>query len=235
MERGSAQHGPRVDEELAAETEPMLHSSSLARRDREDLEPEVPAADEPGADPDVKVTEPEPEGPPHEEVLARSELARWLLPSAFPARASTLATVARRQGAPDDVVAPLEALESTRIFETVGELWIALGGAHEERSTPVVEPAPEPTEPKAERAPVPETTPEPERPSYEPTGEPVAAAATAPTGALPLRPEPESPIATVVSLITLPPRIAFAAIGVLGRAVGRTIVAVTHSDDPPSS
>jgi hypothetical protein len=225
----------------------MLHGGVLSAREREDLEPEVPAGDEEGANPDLVGPDADPEVPAHDEVLARSELARWLLPSSFPARAATLAAVARKQGAPDDVVEPLEALTGTRIFETVGELWTALGGTHEERTAP--EPAGDrvaDVEPTATRAPdvlqpvveaVLDATAESDRApssSFEPTDEPVVVAAIAPTGALPLPSEPESAMATVVRLVTLPPRIAIATARGFGHLLHRGIAAVTGSDHPSS-
>jgi hypothetical protein len=239
MERGSSHHAPRVDDELAAESEPMLHGGALSGRDREDREPEVPAADEDGANPDFGGLDAEPEVPAHSEVLARSELATWLLPSAFPARAATLATVARKQGAPDDLATSLDALTDLRIYETVGELWTALGGTHEQRTPP--EPhadADVAAEPDAEE----EAAAEPEldttrttsgrgpRAGDVPTVEPVGVAALAPTGAIPLPPEPESTAAAAVRLITLPPRIALAGARVFGHVVGRGIAVVTGSD-----
>ena len=90
MERGSSHHAPRVDDELAAESAPMLHGATLSGRDHEDLEPEVPAADEEGANPGPTGSDAEADVPAHDEVLARSELARWLLPSSFPARIRAL-------------------------------------------------------------------------------------------------------------------------------------------------
>jgi hypothetical protein len=241
MERGSSHHAPRIDDELAAESAPMLHGATLSGRDREDLEPEVPAADEEGANPDFSGSDAEPDVPSHDEVLARSELARWLLPSSFPARAATLAAVAAKQGAPDDVVSSLEGVTEKRIFETVGELWAALGGTHEQRA-----PAEPDVEPTATRAPdvrqpvveaVLDATDDNERaPSnpFEATGEPVVVAAIAPTGASPLPEPPTSVTETVVRLVALPPRIAIAAARGIGHAVGRGIAAVTGSDHPSS-
>lgn len=212
MERGSAHHAPRVDDELAQESASLLHGSAVAGRDREDLEPEAPTAEEeiPAAEPGG--SEPGTDIPAHAEVLARSELARWLLPSAFPARAATLATVARKQGAPDDVLERLVALPETRIFETVGELWEALGGRHEQRPAPEPEPHVEPTP----RAPL--TPPSPP-----------------PIGSVPDPDEHQSPAETVVRLVTLPPRIALATIRVLGRAVGHAVSAISGSDPDRSS
>jgi hypothetical protein len=252
MERGSSHHAPRIDDELAAESAPMLHGATLSARDREDLEPEVPAADEEGASPEVLVSDAEPDVPAHDEVLARSELARWLLPSSFPARAATLAAVAAKQGAPGDVVSSLEGIADTRIFETVGELWTALGGTTEQRTPaePEVEPTatrePDALQPVVEAVldatddfePAPSNT-------VDPTDAPVVVAAIAPTGASPIpeapssTTEPEAPSSTtetVVRLVTLPPRIALAAVRGISHVVGRSIAAVTGSDsDHPSS
>ncbi len=211
MERGSSHHAPRVDDELAAESASMLHGSVLSGRDREDLEPEVPAADEEGASPDFSGTDVDPDIPAHDEILARSELARWLLPSSFPARAATLAAVAAKQGAPDDVVTSLEAVTDTRILETVGDLWSALGGVHEQR--------------------VPSST-------HERTDEPVVVSAIAPTGTVPVDSGSDAGTGSLadglVHLITLPPRIALAAVREVGHVVGRGIASVTGSDHPSS-
>jgi len=196
MERGSAHHAPRVDDELAHESAPLLHGSVLTGRDREDLEPEAPTLEE-------SVAVPEPGGPgrdvlAHQDVLARSELARWLLPSAFPARASALATVARNQDAPESVVARLEALGRTEIFETVGELWTALGGTEEHHSR---SPRPVPVPPAA-------ATRAPPRPA------PVA---------VPVGDAPEPVGETLVQLAILPARVALATVRIAGRTVQRAL------------
>jgi hypothetical protein len=211
MERGSAHHAPRVDDELAQESAPILHGSVLGGRDREDLEPEAPTEEEQLAVPEPGGFEPGADVPAHADVLARSELARWLLPSAFPARAATLATVASKQGAPDEVVAPLVALPATRIFETVGELWEALGGVHEQRT------APEPEQSHAARA-------DPTTPAARRTASPPPVSSVLPTD------EPASPAEILVGLVTLPPRIALAAVRVFARALGRGISAITDGE-----
>jgi hypothetical protein len=229
MERGSNQHGARVDDELAHESDALLHSSAIAGREREDLEPEALTAEEelalielPGSEASAESTE----MPAHADVIARSELARWLLPSAFPARAATLATVARRQHAPDEVVASLESLGTTGIFETVGELWVALGGREERRATaddaepppaPELEPAPAHV---AALAPPPADAPRP-----------VTEIGTAPVTTPPSRPvvEDGEPLLEVLfHLITLPPRIALGTVRLLGHALGRGVAAITN-------
>ena len=107
MERGSAQHGSRVDDELAHEAEAVVHGSIVPGRDREELEPEALTADEQVPMPETTPSDSGPAVPTHAQIVARSELARVLLPSAFPANAATLAGVARGQDAPDDAVTEL--------------------------------------------------------------------------------------------------------------------------------
>jgi hypothetical protein len=132
MERGSAQHGSRLDDELAHEAAAVVHGAVVPSRERGELEPEALTEDE-------QV----PSGafePAHAQVVARSELAGWLLPSAFPAGAATLAEVARGQDAPDEMLTALGSLPAAAVYETVGELWVALGGETEHRATHADEP-----------------------------------------------------------------------------------------------
>ena len=72
------------------------------------------------------------------DVEGRSELARFLRRSAFPADAKGLIAVARRDQAPDEVVRELARLEEDqagRTFANVQEVWAALGHGIEERRT----------------------------------------------------------------------------------------------------
>lgn len=130
VERGSVQHGARLDESLAEGSERSLRGGGAT--EREDLRPELPGEDETPdvrAPHDVEATD----GPDADAVHDRSELARWLQPSRFPAAAATLVRSAREDGAPADVVAELSALPADLRYETVGEVWRALGGEVEAR------------------------------------------------------------------------------------------------------
>ena len=60
---------------------------------------------------------------------ARSRLGRYLNRSAFPADRSTLTAAARAAHAPDDVVNALSHLAPDGRYQTVSEVWTALGGA----------------------------------------------------------------------------------------------------------
>jgi hypothetical protein len=130
VERGSVQHGARLDDELAAGSDALTAGATVSARERADLDPEAPTVDEL----DLSATRPDLDGGTPVWVTARSELARWLLPSSFPADATVLLEGAEDLGAPDEVLLLLGSLEPLTRYETVGEVWIALGGAHETRA-----------------------------------------------------------------------------------------------------
>jgi hypothetical protein len=68
-----------------------------------------------------------------EDVEGRSQLAIYLLPSAFPASPTTLIAVARGQAAPPEILDGLGRLPRGR-YHTVEEVWEALGGPAESRT-----------------------------------------------------------------------------------------------------
>ena len=156
MERGSTQHGPRVDDELERETRSLVQGAPVESRVEEGFEKEGPADGEPV--PDARIAGDRPPPVPamsRDEVEARSELARHLEPHRFPARPAELVAMATEQHAPDDMVISLARLPD-RTYDTVGEVWVALGGHHETRATGgTAAPAP-PVAPEAEPEPEPE-------------------------------------------------------------------------------
>jgi Protein of unknown function (DUF2795) len=85
----------------------------------------APSGTTPGAEPAL----------PEDEVALRSRIATSLEPSVFPAERSAILDSARRQHADDDVIARLTRLPGDRRFETVSELFEALGGHTEHRDT----------------------------------------------------------------------------------------------------
>lgn len=126
------QHGARLDDELAEGSEGLTTGAPVSARDRDDLDPEAPTSDEfdmAAVRPDLDAQDEIAPG----EFIARSELARWLLPSSFPGDAAALLDAARSLDAPDDVVVLLEQLDPAVRFEAFGEVWRALGGAVETR------------------------------------------------------------------------------------------------------
>jgi uncharacterized protein DUF2795 len=121
-DRGSSQHSPRVDDELAHETEDIVRSTHESRVEEWRMT-------EPPAD-----GEPMPDTMPYEdEIEFRSLLATSLRPSAFPCRRARLLGVAEEEFAPVRIVVALRALPAEQEFHNVEEVWEALGGRREER------------------------------------------------------------------------------------------------------
>ena len=115
-------HSPRVDDQLAHETEALTHgapddSRQEWRRDQVGAEGE----------PELTVERDESDA----ELETRSRLAASLVPSAFPGTAAVLADVAEQNNAPADFVAALRSLPDGRIYATFAEVWVDLGGTVE--------------------------------------------------------------------------------------------------------
>jgi hypothetical protein len=136
----NTQHGSRLDEAMEAEVEGLVRGAPIDTRARDDL------GTEPLDDDATPLPDPEDELH-HREVLGRSDLARFLRPSAFPADADTLLDIAREEHAPAEVLAEIDALARGRDYVTVGEVWAALGHEPEHR-----DPAPAPPNPSGKAA-----------------------------------------------------------------------------------
>ncbi len=72
-----------------------------------------------------------PQGMSSEDVEARSRLGRFIGMAALPGDRDTLAANARENEAPADVVAALESLPEGTRYQTVSEVWAALGHKNE--------------------------------------------------------------------------------------------------------
>ncbi|HVM39712.1 MAG TPA: DUF2795 domain-containing protein [Acidimicrobiia bacterium] len=135
-ERGSDKHGPMLDEQLDGETQSIVDGSPIEARAQERRQMEAPGDDEP--EPDARIRGDRgftPEGSlTPEEVEMRSDLARWIEPSVFPADRETLLMSAERQGAPDDVVGMISMLPEGTEFTNVEAVWEQLGGRREQRA-----------------------------------------------------------------------------------------------------
>ena len=70
----------------------------------------------------------------HEEVRERSELARHLRGSIFPAERPAIVQCALEEDAPDEMIEELRRLPDEEVFVNVEAVWEALGG-HRERRT----------------------------------------------------------------------------------------------------
>ncbi len=134
VERGSDKHGQRLDEEMKHEVEGIVRSGHSTHA-QEWADPEPSGEDEPDVDlaPNGTLSGGVPEGMTAEEVQARSDLARHLPPDAFPADASSLRAYAAEAEAPAAIVDQLSRAPEGEQFASVGELWAALGGGHEEQ------------------------------------------------------------------------------------------------------
>ena len=118
MDRGSDKVNPRVDAELQQETEGLQRGAPVETRAEDFRKQEEGGEDQPA--PDAR--------PEVEPVEARSELARHLEPSAFPADRQALLAAAEEQQAGAAVLGLLDELPEGRTFQNVEEVWEALGG-----------------------------------------------------------------------------------------------------------
>jgi hypothetical protein len=117
---GSSTNSPRRDDELAAETSGYTQGGGSAPRVEEDQ----PAASELDESAGVGGSPP---GMDAEDVAGRSELARYVSPSAFPGDRAALVASARDNNAPDHVVGQLDELPDGRRYVNVSAVWEALG------------------------------------------------------------------------------------------------------------
>jgi hypothetical protein len=127
-ERGSNEHSPRLDEEMAREVASLTHGAPVEARIEDERMFEDAAEGEPM--PESILSE-------DDEIRARSELARHLRPSIFPADVEALVQCAREEYADEALIASLTALPPG-IYATSNEVWVALGGTVEEREDPSI-------------------------------------------------------------------------------------------------
>jgi Protein of unknown function (DUF2795) len=112
-QRKSTKHGPRLDEELARESEAIVEGAGHASHVEEFRETEESTVDERGL--------------PSDPLLARREISRHLDTRVFPAGRDELLANAREHQAPEAVIELLERLPADADFRTLHELWRWLG------------------------------------------------------------------------------------------------------------
>ncbi|HEY0689745.1 MAG TPA: DUF2795 domain-containing protein [Kribbella sp.] len=66
------------------------------------------------------------------DVVERAELARWLQPSVFPASAERLVQSAADTHAPDRIMGMLKSLPAQESYDSLQDVWRALGGGTED-------------------------------------------------------------------------------------------------------
>lgn len=135
MER-SSKHGFRVDDAMSSETESLQRGAPMESRVQEWREAEPSGDDQPVADVILNGDARDPNGAPgHDEVELRSELAKRLRSSAFPANRQVLEDVAVEENAPGHILDLIRRLPDGRTFENTADVWKALGGTVEGRAT----------------------------------------------------------------------------------------------------
>lgn len=125
MADSSAKHGPRVDDQLKKDTgsraaeekrwEGPEDTETGQRTHRDDVEPATPGVLR------------------EEEAETRSDLARYLDPSVFPAGKEALASSALAHHAPPWVLDVLDRLPDGIEFDTFERAWESVGGRREQR------------------------------------------------------------------------------------------------------
>lgn len=131
MERGSDKHSPRVDEALDHETQSLQRGAPIESRVEEFREGEGPGDDQPTPEP--RLSEGRTGSLDLDDAEARSEIARYLDPSAFPADREGLVANAEANNAPEGVRERLQALPAGRTYEAMPDVWAGLGGTVEHR------------------------------------------------------------------------------------------------------
>jgi hypothetical protein len=130
LERGSDKHSPRVDEELDHETRSLQQGAPIESRVEEFREQEGPGEDQPVPQPHLTEATASLD---LDDAEARSDIARYLDPSAFPADRDGLLDNAEANNAPEAVLERLKALPAGRTYERPPDVWAALGGTVEHR------------------------------------------------------------------------------------------------------
>ncbi|MFI2711540.1 DUF2795 domain-containing protein [Micromonospora sp. NPDC018662] len=134
MERGSSKHSPRVDDQMSSEVSGLVQGPGAggARVD-EFRQPEPSGEDQPEATtaPAGDLRTGSPQGMSSADVEARSRLGRFIGMAALPGDRDALVANARENEAPADIVAALESLPDDARYQTISEVWAALGHRNE--------------------------------------------------------------------------------------------------------
>jgi uncharacterized protein DUF2795 len=124
----SNKHSPRVDEELEHEIQGMLKADRSTRAEEwREVEPVAEGEPDIHADPAGTLVGGTPVGMDHDAVVARAEIARWLVRADFPSNGPDLVEAAMDHRAPDAVVDELRRLPEGETYERVGDVVRALG------------------------------------------------------------------------------------------------------------
>ncbi|MEU5866111.1 MULTISPECIES: DUF2795 domain-containing protein [unclassified Nonomuraea] len=133
MERGSDKHGPRLDDQQKHETEGMVRGGGSTHAEEWKETESMPGPGEeslqsypPGHEPGT------PQGITRRGVDIRSDLAKWLSDTHWPASKDDLVQHAQEVDAPDQVTDMVQSLPDRR-FVNIADVAKALGLGLEER------------------------------------------------------------------------------------------------------
>ncbi|WBB69792.1 DUF2795 domain-containing protein [Micromonospora sp. WMMD812] len=134
MERGNSKHGPRVDEQMSQEVSGLVQGPGTGgSRVDESRVPEPAGEDQPETTtaPAGELRSGAPKGMSSQDVERRSRFGRFITMTALPGDREALIANARGNDAPDDIIADLERLPDGTRYQTVSEVWAALGNKNE--------------------------------------------------------------------------------------------------------
>ncbi|MFC0005406.1 DUF2795 domain-containing protein [Micromonospora siamensis] len=134
MERGSSKHSPRVDDNMSQDVAGLVQGPGTGGSRVEEFREAEPAGeDQPGATtaPAGDLRTGSPQGMSSEDVEARSRLGRFITMTALPGDRAALVANALENQAPADIVAALERLPEGTRYQTISEVWAALGHKNE--------------------------------------------------------------------------------------------------------
>jgi hypothetical protein len=124
----SNKHNPRLDEELEHEIQGMLKAERATRaHEWREVEPVAEGEPDISANPEGTLVGGVPVGMTEDAVVARAELARWLVRADFPSSGPDLVEAALDHRAPDAVVDELRRLPEGETYERIGDVVRALG------------------------------------------------------------------------------------------------------------
>lgn len=132
-ERRSDKHGPMLDEEIAEDVDSITRGSPVESRARESREKEGPADTEPTPDERIRGQRGEGDVLDLDALELRADIARYLVPSVFPAERSEIVESARANHAPEPIVELLRSLPAG-FYENMQVVWEGLGGVTEQRT-----------------------------------------------------------------------------------------------------
>ncbi|MFB9236808.1 DUF2795 domain-containing protein [Plantactinospora siamensis] len=132
MERGSSKHGPRIDDQMSREANEQVANNAGARVEEwHTPEPAGEDQPEPTTVPAGDTRAGVPQGMTTEEVEERSQIGRFVNLSALPGDRAALRASAEENEAPDRILEQLDQLPDGVVYQTINEVWAALGHNNE--------------------------------------------------------------------------------------------------------